>query len=137
MIQIIAGKKGSGKTKKLIDMTNTAAHESAGNVLFLDDDNRYMFDVDHKVRFINAGEYHVLTPEMFVGFLSGMLSQNFDVSIIFIDAFTKLCKTDLNEAEWLFNAMEELNQKHGVDFVLSVSADPDTLPEFMKKYLIA
>ena len=137
MIQIIAGNKGSGKTKKLISMTNQTAHETNGDVVFLDDDNRYMFDIDHKVRFINAGEYHVHTPEMFVGFLSGMLSQNFDVSIIFIDAFTKLCKTDLNEAEWLFNAMEELNQKHGVNFVLSVSADPDTLPEFMKKYLIA
>ena len=137
MIQVIAGKKGSGKTKRLIDLTNTTARDAVHDVIFLDDDNRYMFDVDHKVRFINAGEYHVHTPEMFIGFLSGMLSQNFDISIIFIDAFVKLCKTDLNEAEWLFNAMEELNQKHGVDFVLSVSADPDTLPEFMKKYLIA
>ena len=137
MIQVIHGKKGSGKTKRILDQANDALKEHKGDIIFIDDDNRYMFDVDHKVRFINAGEYHVHTPEMFVGFLSGMLSQNFDVSIIFIDAFTKLCKTDLNEAEWLFNAMEELNQKHGVDFVLSVSADPDTLPEFMKKYLIA
>ena len=136
MIQIIAGKKGSGKTKKLIDMTNQAAHESAGNVLFLDDDNRYMFDIDHKVRFINAGEYHVHTPEMFVGFLSGMLSQNFDVSIIFIDAFTKLCKTDLKSSDWLFNAMQELCAKHNVNFVLSISADPSELPESLKEFMI-
>ena len=137
MIQIIGGKKGSGKTKRLIDMTNAAAHEGSSDVIFLDDDNRYMFDIDHKVRFINAGEYHVHTPEMFVGFLSGMLSQNFDVGVIFIDAFMKLCKTDLNESKWLFEAMEELSSKHNVQFVLSVSADPDTMPDFVKKYLIA
>lgn len=136
MIQIIAGNKGSGKTKRLIDMTNRTAHETAGDVTFLDDDNRYMFDIDHRVRFINAGEYHVHTPEMFLGFLSGMLSQNFDISYIFIDAFTKLCKTDLNEAAWLFEALEELSAKHQVNFVLSVSADPGVLPDFIRKYII-
>ena len=136
MIQIIAGKKGSGKTKRLIDMTNQTALETAGDVVFLDDDNRYMFDIDHKVRFINAGEYHVHTAEMFQGFLSGMLSQNFDISWIFIDAFLKLCKTDLQSASWLFDAMEELCAKHNVNFVLSVSADPADLPDFVTKYII-
>lgn len=136
MIQIIAGNKGSGKTKKLISMTNQTAHETNGDVVFLDDDNRYMFDIDHKVRFINAGEYHVHTAEMFLGFLSGMLSQNFDISYVFIDAFTKLCKTDLKSADWLFRAMEELSAKHSVNFVLSISADPSELPEILKDWLI-
>lgn len=73
---------------------------------------------------------------MFLGFLCGMLSQNFDVGTIFVDAFVKLCQTELAEAGWLFTGMEELCQKHDVDFILSVSADPDTLPDFMKAYLI-
>ena len=136
MIQIIAGKKGSGKTKRLIDMTNDTAKKATNDVIFLDDDNRYMFDIDHKVRFINAGDYHVHTPEMFLGFLSGMLSQNVDVGTIFIDAFMKLCKTDLHDAEWLFRSMEELCQKHDVNFVLSVSEAPENLPEFLKGYII-
>ncbi|MBR3494668.1 MAG: twitching motility protein PilT [Clostridia bacterium] len=136
MIQIIAGKKGSGKTKRLIDMTNQTAHDSDHDVLFLDDDNRYMFDIDHKVRFINAGEYHVHTAEMFLGFICGMLSQNFDVGTIFIDAFVKLCRTDLGSSQWLFEALEELSARHNVNFVLSISADPATLPEFIQKYVI-
>ncbi len=136
MIQIIAGNKGSGKTKRLIDMTNQTAHESYHDVLFLDDDNRYMFDVDHKVRFINVGEYNVKTAQMFLGFLCGMLSQNFDVGTVFIDAFTRLCKTDLGQSDWLFEAMEALSEKHNVTFVLSVSADPATLPEFISRYII-
>ena len=106
------------------------------DVVFLDDDNRYMYDVDHKARFVNAGEYHVHTPEMFIGFLSGMLSQNFDIGTVFIDAFMKLCKVDLKESEWVFKLMEELCQKHNVDFVLSVSAEVSDLPVFVSKYLI-
>lgn len=136
MIQIIAGKKGSGKTKRLIDMTNQTAEQSPSDVVFLDDDDRYIREINHKARFVNAGEYHVHTPEMFVGFLSGMLSQNFDIGNVFIDAFTKLCKTDLNEAAWLFELMEELCQKHNVNFVLSVSEDPAVMPAFMTKYII-
>ena len=136
MIQVIAGKKGSGKTKRLIDMTNTVAENSPADVVFLDEDNRYMRDIAHKVRFVNAGEYHVHSPEMFVGFLSGMLSQNFDIGTVFIDAFMRLCKTDLNDAAWLFELMEELCQKHNVNFVLSVSEDPAELPAFVAKYVI-
>ena len=41
MIQIIAGKKGSGKTKRLIDMTNNAVKTSSGNVVFLDKNDSY------------------------------------------------------------------------------------------------
>ena len=93
MIQVIAGNKGSGKTKRLIDLTNTTAREAVHDVIFLDDDNRYMYDVDHKVRFINASDYHVSTTDMFIGFLCGILSSNYDVGTIFIDAFLKLCRT--------------------------------------------
>lgn len=136
MIQVIAGKKGSGKTKRLIDMTNAKARESIKDVVFLDDDSSYMYEVDHKARFVNAGDYHVHTPDMFVGFLSGMLSQNFDIGTVFIDAFCKLCKVELKDAEPVFKLMEELCQKHNVDFVLSVSAEVADLPAFMTKYLI-
>ena len=136
MIQIIAGRKGSGKTKRLIDMTNATAAESHSDVVFLDDDNSYMFDVDRKVRFVNASEYNVTTAEMFVGFLGGMLSQNFDIGTVFIDAFTRLCRSELKSAGWIFDAMNTLGEKHSVNFVLSVSADPSELPEFMQKYVI-
>ena len=136
MIQVIAGKKGSGKTKRLIDLTNTTARDAVHDVIFLDDDNRYMFDVDHKVRFINAGDYHLKNGDMFVGFLCGILSSNFDLGNVFIDAFLKLCHTELAATEPIIRAMEELGTRHDINFVLSLSADPEELPEFLKKYLI-
>jgi thymidine kinase len=136
MIQVIAGKKGSGKTKRLIDLTNTTAKEAESDVIFLDDDNRYMFDVDHKVRFINAEDYHIHNADMFIGFLCGMLSSNFDIGTVFIDAFLNLCNTEIGNTEEVVNTLAELGTKHDVDFVLSLSADPEELPAYLKKYLI-
>ena len=136
MIQVIAGKKGSGKTKRLIDLTNTTAREAVHDVIFLDDDNRYMFDVDHKVRFINAEDYHIHNSDMFIGFLCGILSSNFDLGTVFIDAFLKLCHLELKDTEPVVKTLSELGTKHSVDFVLSLSADPEEVPEFLKQYLI-
>ena len=136
MIQVIAGKKGSGKTKRLIDLTNTTARDAEHDVIFLDDDNRYMFDVDHKVRFINAEDYHIHSADMFIGFLCGMLSSNFDIGTVFIDAFLDLCHTELQDTAEVVKTLAELGSKHDVDFVLSLSADPEELPDHLKQYLI-
>ena len=136
MIQVIAGKKGSGKTKRLIDLTNTTARDAEHDVIFLDDNNRYMFDVDHKVRFINAEDYHIHNADMFIGFLCGMLSSNFDIGTVFIDAFLNLCHTELDNTEGVVNTLAELGRKHEVDFVLSLSADPEELPDQLRQYLI-
>lgn len=136
MIKIIAGNKGSGKTKRLIDMTNETAKTSAGNVVFLDKDNSYMYEIDRAVRFVNVNDYHVKSAQMFLGFLGGMLASNYDISTIFIDAFLKLIAIDVAEADWFFTSLEEYGKKHDVTFVLSVSADPEALPEFAKAYVI-
>ena len=90
MIQVICGKKGSGKTKRILDMANTATQDSKHDIVFIDDDNRYMFDLRHEVRFINASEYELNNDQMFTGFLCGLVAQNFDMGLICIDAFKKL-----------------------------------------------
>ena len=136
MIQVIAGKKGSGKTKRLIDMANKATQENKHDIVFIDDDNRYMFDLRHEVRFINAGEYDMLSDQMFMGFLCGAVAQNFDVGLIFIDAFKKLIKAELDTTEWLFKRIEAISEKHSVDFVISISAAAEELPGFLQKYVI-
>jgi len=136
LIQVIAGKKGSGKTKRIIDMANQATQESKHDIVFIDDDNRYMFDLRHEVRFINAGEYDLLSDHMFMGFLCGAVAQNFDVGQIYIDAFKKLIHNELDTCEWVFKRMEAISASHSVDFVISISAGTDELPEFIKKYVI-
>lgn len=136
MIQVVAGKKGSGKTKRIIDMANLATKDSRHDIVFIDDDNRYMFDLRHEVRFINASEYDIANDQMFMGMLCGIVAQNFDLGLICIDAFKKLIKNELNTTEWFFQRLEAISQKHDVNFALSISADEDELPEFIKKYVI-
>ncbi|MDO4483638.1 MAG: hypothetical protein Q4C54_04175 [Clostridia bacterium] len=136
MIQVIAGKKGSGKTKRLIEFTNTTAKKADKNVVFIDDDKRLMYDIDRDVRFVDASEYHVQTPDMFLGFLCGMLSQNYDIGTIVIDAFMKLCKADMATTQPFFAMLEELCSKHNVDFVISMSEDPANLPDFVRTYIV-
>ena len=136
MIQIIHGKKGTGKTKRILDMANQAITDQKGDIVFIDDDNRYMFDLRHEVRFVNAGEYGMVGPEMFLGFICGMIAQNFDVSHIFIDAFLKLVKVDIKQTEWFFTRLEDLSEKHNISFVLSISGDDEDMPVYLQKFYI-
>lgn len=136
MIQVVHGKKGSGKTKRIIDMANNAVKEQSGIVVFVDDDNRYMFDVQQPVRFVNAGEYGMSSPEMFYGFLCGMVSQNFDITYVVVDAFLKLVNVRPDETQWFFQQLEQLAEKNNVTFVLSLSADESDTPDYIQKYFI-
>ena len=136
MIQVIYGKKGSGKTKRILDLANDAAKKQHGDVVFVDDDNRYMFDLVHEVRFVNAGEYGMRSADMFYGFLCGMSSQNFDIKIVVVDAFLKLTKTPIVEMGWFFERLDAFSKAHEIDFVLSIGMDETELPEFVKPYVI-
>lgn len=136
MIQVIHGKKGSGKTKKIINMTNEAVEKQQGDVIFIDDDKRYMLDLRHQVRFVDASEYGISSPDMLYSFISGILAQNFDANFIHVDAFLKLVKVPVEETEDFFKKLEVLSNKFNTEFLLSVSVDDAEAPEFIKKYFI-
>jgi len=141
LIQIILGDKGSGKTKRLIDIVNESLKNEHGDIIFIDDDKRYMYDLRHEIRFVDASEYpvgHKCTANEMLGFMCGMLSANFDISLIAMDAFVKLVRTPLNdpEMEVFFKNLEKLSQEHNCKFLISVSAPADTVPEFIQKYAI-
>lgn len=139
MIQIIFGKRGSGKTKRIIDLANDSLKEQKGDVLFIDEDNRYMFDLRHEIRFVNASEYHVRGQEKFMGFIKGIMAGNFDVSLVFIDAFLRLTKTDkpdIPELEPFFVELEDLSNRNNVNFIISLSEDAELVPESIRKFAI-
>ena len=136
MIRIIYGKKGTGKTKKIIDAANEAVKVSTGELVFIDDDNRYMYDLRHEIRFVNATEYDVSSPDTFMGFICGILAGNYDMKQLFIDGFLRLVKSEMADLEPFFVKLEDITHRHGVDVVISASAKDDTVPEFLKKYIV-
>ena len=139
MIRVILGDKGSGKTKRLIDMTNEALKSEHGNILFIDDDKRYMYDLRHEIRFVDASEYPVAykcKAGEFLAFICGMLSADYDLSLISVDAFKKLVKTPLQDTdmEIFFEKLERLGEAHHCSFVLSISVPEDEVPDYIRKY---
>ena len=141
MIQIILGGKGSGKTKRLIDIVNESLKKEHGDIIFIDDDKRYMYDLRHEIRFVDASEYpvgHKCRATEMLGFICGMLSANFDVTLIAMDAFMKLVSTSLEDEEMIafFEKLEALSVGHHCDFLISVSASEEEVPEYIKKYAI-
>lgn len=140
MIQIIAGDNGSGKTKRLIDLANESLKSEHGLVVFIDDDKRYMYDLRHEIRFVDAGEFEAIkgkTADVFLGFLSGMLSVNFDLTLVCVDAFTKLIKaTPIVETESFFKGLEALSRQSSCNFIINVGVDTEELPPFIAQYAI-
>ena len=139
MIQVILGSKGSGKTKRLIDITNEALKVENGNVVFIDDDKRYMYDLRHEIRFVDASEYPAAnsgSAEAFQAFICGMLAVNYDITLISIDAFKKLVKVDLAETKGFFEALEKLSDEHHCKFVISISAPEEEVPDFIRAYAV-
>ena len=134
MIQIIFGEKGTGKTKKILEQANRASKEANGSVVFIDDDDRYMFDLNLAIRFINATEYGIKGPKSFYGFLCGISASDHDLEYVFVDGFLNLVRHDLATLEDLFKEMEQFTDKHGINLTLSVSGAVETLPQFLRRY---
>ena len=141
MIQIILGDKGSGKTKRLIDLVNESLKNEHGDIIFIDDDKRYMYDLRHEIRFVDASEYTMgrkCSASELLGFICGMLSVNFDISMIAIDAFLKLAHDDLTgEAmESFFKRLEKVSEAHNCKFLISISTSEEDVPEYVRRYVI-
>ena len=94
MVKVLYGSKGTGKTKKMLEDANNLARESSGVVVFIDDSNELLIKLSHKIRFINILDYPVYGSEAFLGFLCGVVSQNYDIETIFIDGLTYIVHQD-------------------------------------------
>ena len=137
MIQIIAGEKGQGKTKRLLDMANEAGKVANGNIVFIDDDKRHMFDLSYSIRFVETSSFIMDDHRMFYGFIRGILSQDNDIEKIFIDGINNIIKKiTLEDFLNFIDELEKVSVEYGVDFIMIISIKVEDLPESVKKYLI-
>lgn len=134
MIRVIFGQKGAGKTKRIIDMANESLKTAKGSVVFIDDDNQYMFDLKNTIRFVDASEYHIDGPKMFFGFISGIAAQDFDLEYLFIDGFCKIVHHPVETLEALFAEMAAFSERTDIKIIVSISGSGTQPPEFLKQY---
>ena len=135
MVELLIGKKGTGKTKTLIEDVNNAAAVAKGNVVFISmDSSRSMYDIKSKVRMVETKEFSIDSYNEFLGFICGIISRDFDITNIFIDGIFKIVGTDsLDGFETFLEKLEELSQKLNISFNISVSIDAETAPDYIKK----
>ena len=134
MVKLITGKKGTGKTKILIDMINEAAKNTAGNIVCIEKGAKLTYDIDHSVRLTEVESYGITGYEAFYGFLAGMLAGNFDISEVFVDSILKIGGADFNALGEMLAKVDKLSSDK-IDVVFTVSADKEELPESVKAYI--
>lgn len=136
MVQIIAGKKGKGKTKHLLDKANTVIKEAEGSIVYLDKSSKHMYELNNKIRLINVKGFDITDSSGFIGFVCGIISQDHDLEMMFLDSFLKLACLEGQDISETIAELEAIGNKFHVTFVLSVSMDADELPENAKKDVV-
>ncbi len=129
MITLLIGKKGSGKTKKLIEHANEAVVKSSGNVVVIEKGLKLTYDISHKARLIDTDAYAISGADAMFGFVSGICAGNYDVTDIFIDSTLKIIGQDIVALEKLVAKLKVLAESANTTITLSVSAGEEELPE--------
>ena len=135
MVKVIMGLKGSGKTKQLVKDINEAVQSETGSVVCVEFGKKLTYDIDYRVRLIDAKEYAVTDSTLLKGFISGLHAGNFDITHVFIESLNKIVPTDGSpEVEVFLDWLESFSEKYGVKFTVSISADASLAHEGVRKY---
>ena len=137
MVEIIAGDRGKGKTRYLINRIHEDIKAAAGDIVYIDKSQKHMYELTSKVRLINMADYAIGSTDEFLGFLSGAISQNSDIEEIALDSFLTIA--NIKTTEELSHAIEKLDiisEKFNVRFVLCVSKDEVEMSESVKAKVI-
>ena len=134
MIEIIAGLKGHGKTKVLIQKVNDDIKLTKGTIVYLDKNNKHMYELSNQIRLIVVPDFNITNTDMFIGFIAGILSQDHDLDKIYLDSFlTTACIED--NLEYAITKLDELSKKYEVNFVISASTEKESMPESVQQYV--
>ncbi len=136
MIQLIVGDKGKGKTKHLLERANSQIKTASGNIVYLDKNTKHMHELDNKVRLINVREYPLQNCAEFIGFLCGIISQDYDLEQMYLDSFLEIANLDGKDLDAPLRELDKISEQFKVTIVLSISGVEDELPEFAKSKVI-
>ena len=136
MIEIISGEKGKGKTKELLGKVNASVASASGNIVYLDKSQKHMYELNNKIRLIDVSQFMIENASEFIGFVSGIISQDHDLQQMYFDSFLKISCLEGGNISETITKLEKVSETHGIDFVLSVSLDEEELPENVKKNVL-
>lgn len=136
MIRVFCNRRGSGKTKRLIELANSHLEYAKGDLVYIDDDSRYVRQLNRKIRFISTDEFNVTDCNSFYGMLCGVIANNYDIENIYIDGLLGIVSCPLNETSHLFNQLRSLSTIFGINIFININYEQeDKIPEFIKLYV--
>ena len=133
MINLIPGKKGTGKTKILVDSIKKADENATGNVVCIERGMQLTYDLPHNVRLADAEEYGINSFDSFYGFVAGLMAGNYDIQEVFVDGILKIGGRDYDALGNMLEKVAGLTKDVNVTF--TVSADVDELPAKVKAFI--
>ncbi len=137
MVKMLVSAKGEGKTKRLIQMANDAQKEARGNIVYIDHNKKHMYDIHRGIRYVETSHCDLYNYREFVGFLSGILSQNSDIETIFVDGLYKIIDSLSDEdLVKLANRLDEISKHDSCDFIIGLSNDAGSFPEELRPYFM-
>lgn len=136
MVQLIVGKKGKGKTKHLLDKVNTEVQNVSGNIVYLDKSTKHMYELNNKIRLIDVSSYLISNSDEFIGFISGIISQDHDLEQVYLDSFLEIACLKEEHLEAILQKMEKLSKTFNINFVISVSVDEEDVAAADKDKII-
>ena len=136
MVRLIMGTKGSGKTKKLIELINNAAKDEPGHVICIEANRSLSHDIHYQIRLIEASEYKLNSYDVYRGFISGLYAGNYDISHMFIDNLCKTVGRDVDrDTEAFITWLDAFGEQNGIKFTVTISADASALSEDMQRFM--
>ena len=135
MLNLITGKKGSGKTKQLIAMVNDAVNTSSGKVVCIEKGSKLTFDVNHGARLLNTEDYDISGCDSFYGFIAGIAASDFDVKEVYIDSVAKIVGDDLDELAALFERLSGIAARFNLNLYITLSHDKTELAGNVGKFV--
>ena len=137
MIEIIAGEKGKGKTKVLLDKVNEAVKTVCGSIVYLDKSQKHMYELDNKVRLVNVADFPISNCDEFLGFICGIVSSDHDLHEMYLDSFLTISGMKDEEFTHAIEKLDVISEKYKVKFILSISMDASKPPECAKAKVVA
>lgn len=135
MIKLLIGEKGTGKTKAMLDSVQAALDRDHGSVVFINNNKRHVLDLNYKIRMVDTSEFSITNFEELYGLICGIISQNFDITDMFLDSITKIADGSMDDIANFLDKLNAICEKFEVSLLVTASIKPEDASEGIKRYL--
>ncbi|WP_133628097.1 hypothetical protein [Fonticella tunisiensis] len=135
MIQVLAGEKGAGKTKKLFSIANELSQQSKGHLVYISNNSEGIFELSPLVRLIDTSQFPISSYDSFTGFIFGVISQDYDIEVILIDNLTSILNEDREALFKFLSFAKKVSDDYGIKLILGVKGRSEALKDIEAEYI--